>query len=163
MSKEEVREGRFREDLLYRIRIGRITLPPLRDRQDDILLLAKTFLSQNAFAEEKGIRYFSAAAIMALENYAWPGNIRELKACIDYAVIKCRSTTIQCDDLTPELLHTDNELPALPPEILNEPDENRRILAALQHTGNNRSQAAKLLGMGRATFYRRLEKLKTNI
>jgi DNA-binding NtrC family response regulator len=161
--QEEAREGRFREDLLYRIRIGRITLPPLRDRQDDILLLAKTFLSQNAFAEEKGIRYFSAAAIMALENYAWPGNIRELKACIDYAVIKCRSTTIQCDDLTPELLHTDNKLPALPPEILNEPDETRRILAALQHTGNNRSQAAKLLGMGRATFYRRLEKLKTNI
>ena len=99
-----VQEGAFREDLYYRLNVFTLHLPPLRERKEDILLLAKAFLSQNLLAEEKKIRDFTLAAITALENYLWPGNIRELKGCIDYAVIKSQNDILDMTDFPPEIV-----------------------------------------------------------
>ena len=146
----EVREGRFRADLLYRIRVGRIRLPPLRERREDIPLLAKRFLADLRAEIGKPVSAFSNEAMRALTAYPWPGNVRELRSAIEFAVIRARSERIQPDDLPPEL----NESPAGSEEA-----ERRRYEDALECAGGNRTRAAELLGVSRATFYRRLAQL----
>jgi len=149
---EEVKAGHFREDLLYRIRVVRVLVPPLRERNQDIVLLSKLYLEQSKILSGKKITSFSSEALILLQNYTWPGNVRELKSCIDYAFIYCQSDVIQPSDLPPEI-HTD--------EIV-ETGEAQRFLNALKQTNNNRSAAAKLLGISRATFYRRFNELNSD-
>lgn len=155
--EEQVHNGNFRSDLLYRIRVGRIHLPPLQERREDIPLLASVFLRQaRATSEKREIQELSREAMQLLVRYPWPGNVRELKSALDFSLIHCRGSLIQASDLPPEIA-------AINPQVLmnedNKPDEKDRIAAILQYTNNNRTEAAKILGMSRSTFYRRLVSL----
>jgi DNA-binding NtrC family response regulator/HPt (histidine-containing phosphotransfer) domain-containing protein len=163
----EVREGRFRQDLLYRLRVARVYVPALRERAADIPLLAESFLAQSFSISGKARPRLGPEATQCLTAYDWPGNVRELKAAIDYAVIHCRGERIDPADLPPEIggaataasSRTRSELHPQP-TLLPEPgDERTRLLAALDQAGGNRTRAAKLLGISRATFYRRLKAL----
>ncbi len=152
---DEVKKGTFRPDLLYRLRIARITLPPLRERREDIPLLVESFLGQSRAATGKSVETLSDEALRTLLQYDWPGNVRELKSAVDYATLHCKGPIIVAEDLPREVRYSDPAQPAS-----KEPqDERQRILAALEEAEGSRTRAARLLGMSRATFYRRLEKL----
>jgi transcriptional regulator with PAS, ATPase and Fis domain len=151
---QDVAKGTFRADLFYRIRVARIHLPSLRERKEDIPLLAAKFLSDAQTAMGKAVARTSPATLAMLLDYHWPGNVRELKSAIECAVIHCTGDTLEPDDLPVEIR---DERPFSASPIPERPaDERSRILAALRHAHGNRTEAARALGMSRATFYRRL-------
>ena len=153
-----VHKGTFRSDLLYRIRIARLDLPPLRERRDDIPLLSETFFGQaRAVTGKYEVREISPEARQALLRYNWPGNVRELKSTFEYALIHCHGTSIQFLDLPPEMAGSSAPQIAASPSPKNERED---ILAALEQAKGKRAKAAKLLGMSRSTFYRRLSELE---
>lgn len=150
----EVEAGNFRSDLLFRIRVARITLPPLRERREDIPLLVHSFLGE--FRTDDGRVLDTSAEVMGmLLDYPWPGNVRELKSAIEFAVIRAKGPVLQVDDLPPEIGE-----PAYSANGRSEPgdpgDERQRILDALEAVRGNRTAAAKFLGISRSTLYRRL-------
>lgn len=153
---KEVTHNRFREDLYYRIRVARIPLPSLRERREDIALLARTFLAEHRAAIGKSVTNVSDAAMQLLLVYPWPGNVRELRNALEFAVIRCSASVIQPTDLPPEIQKSAslNQVGAND----QSPQEEQRglILAALELAGGNRKEAAALLGVSRATLYRRL-------
>jgi DNA-binding NtrC family response regulator len=150
-----VQEGRFREDLFYRLKVVTITLPPLRDRREDIPLLAEHFLRRYAEQNDRPIPRLSDEAMTLLTDYPWPGNIRELEHCIERAVALATTQVLTPDDLTPELrskleveLYRDN--PTL------EEMKRRYLVHVLNETGGNISRAANILGVDRRSLYRML-------
>lgn len=154
---EEVEKGRFRPDLLYRIRVARIELPPLRDRREDIPLLVAAFLSQSRAATGKDVRDVGRDAMRVLLEYNWPGNVRELKSAIDFATLHCKRSVINPEDLPSEILQS-----SYTPSFAGgspAPDERQRVMAALKAAKGNRTLAARELGISRATLYRRLTSL----
>lgn len=153
---DEVAAGRFRADLLYRIRVARLLVPPLRERPTDIPLLAASFLAR--FCGKPGAVQVTLGeeTLRAVEGYDWPGNVRELKNAIEFAALRCSGTTIRTQDLPPEILAS-RRLHPNPVGMAG--GEKGAILTALERTGGNRSEAARLLGISRATFYRRLAEL----
>ena len=152
-----VGQGLFRSDLLYRIRIARLDLPPLRERREDIPLLSEAFLGQaRAVTSKYDVQEISADAMQTLLRYHWPGNVRELKSTFEYALIHCQKDYIQPSDLPPELCGSTTPILSL---RSSPRDEREEILAALEQVKGKRAQAAKLLGMSRSTFYRRLSEL----
>jgi DNA-binding NtrC family response regulator len=153
-----VDEGTFRRDLLYRIRVARIRVPSLRRRREDIPLLAEAFLARAAAQAGRVAPPISPEAMARLIEHPWPGNVRELKSAIEYATIHCRTPSILQRDLPPELLGIDPSVTAeFPRDLVVDPRQT--VLDALERAGGNRSKAARLLGISRATFYRRLEEL----
>lgn len=155
---EEAAKGSFRSDLFYRIRVARITLPPLRARREDIPLLAASFLAQFAAASGKPVTELSHDALRLLADYSWPGNVRELRSAIEFAVIRCKGAVIQPDDLPPEIVHPASLESAIPSDALA--DDKARLQKALDRSRGNRALAARFLGISRATLYRRLADLK---
>ncbi|MFZ1746157.1 MAG: sigma 54-interacting transcriptional regulator [Nitrospirales bacterium] len=157
----DVSAGTFRADLLYRIRVGRVLLPALRERREDIPLLISHFLNQYRATTGRPVEAVSNEALRLLMAYAWPGNVRELKHAIEFAVIRCPQTIIRPQDLPPEVFNHDERLPVAPSEDItsSHDDDKEKILAALKQTGGNRSAAAKLLGIARLTLYRRMSRL----
>ena len=153
LAQEAVRE-RFRQDLLYRIRIARVTLPALRERRDDLPLLVRAFVADHRASTGKQVGAVSDEAMAVLLDYSWPGNVRELRNALEYAVVRCQGVMIRPDDLPPELLEFH---PATDAE--QDGDETDRVLAALKWARGNRTRAATLLGVSRATLYRRLKEL----
>jgi DNA-binding NtrC family response regulator len=149
----EVEAGRFRADLLYRIRVGRIHLPPLRERRVDLPLLVRHILSEQRAITGRHVEAVNDEAMQALLAYEWPGNVRELKNALGYAVIHCPGTAIELEDLPPEVL--EHATPVIPATDLPG-DERERIVAALARVGGERKAAAALLGVSRATLYRRM-------
>ncbi len=150
-----VAEGFFREDLLYRIRVARIHLPPLRERIEDLTLLVSWFLGQFRAASGKTDLEISSEAIEFLTEYRWAGNVRELRSAIEYAVINCRGAIIQPGDLPPEIVGT-----AHIEQILSfdaDSDEKQRLVYALEKAKGNRAAAARMLGISRPTLYSRLK------
>lgn len=145
--EEEVAAGRFRSDLLFRLRGARLLLPPLRARGDDIVLIAEHFLAGAARTLSRDIEGFAADAVAALRNYPWPGNIRELRGAVDHAALASAGPRISRGDLPPEVVAG---------IAADASGERARLLAAIDRAGGNRSRAAALLGMSRATLYRRL-------
>jgi PAS domain S-box-containing protein len=148
---EEVEADRFRQDLLYRIRIARVTLPPLRNRQSDLPLLVRTFLREIRARTGAEVTQVSDAALRHLLDYDWPGNVRELRNALEAALIRASGTVLRADDLPLELRETSSK----PPRSSDNTAE--RIRAALAQTNGNRTDAANLLGISRATLYRRLD------
>ena len=151
--RREVEEGRFREDLYYRLNVVAIETPPLRTRQDDVLLLASHFLQR--FCEENGkvIHGFSEAAVQRLTRHAWPGNVRELENAIERAVVVCRGDEIGVDDLPATLgavgacaAPQEGAAPAIPGATLAEL-ERYAILKTLEACGGSTSRAADILGI----------------
>jgi sigma-54 dependent transcriptional regulator, acetoin dehydrogenase operon transcriptional activator AcoR len=157
---DEAAKGNFRSDLFYRIRVARITLPPLRERREDIPLLTASFLAQLSAASGKRVTEVSDDALRLLTGYPWPGNVRELRSAIEFAVIRCRGAVIQADDLPPEIFEPANLAGAVNTDPSD--DEKVRLLDALGRSRGNRARAARLLGISRATLYRRLSDLKIN-
>jgi PAS domain S-box-containing protein len=154
---EEVAKGHFRADLLYRIRVARIHLAPLRERREDIPLLVGTFLRQCRAATGKSVHDVSSEAMGMLLAYPWPGNVRELKNAIEFAVIRARDTVIHVEELPPEILETCGTKAAAGDRASG--DEKTRLLSALAEAKGKRTVAARLLGVSRATLYRRLAEL----
>ena len=154
---ELVQQGKFRADLMYRIRIARVDLPPLRKRKDDIPLLVRVFLQQCRAATGIPISEVSFPVMQRLLEYEWPGNVRELRNSIEYAVIRANGSILQVDDLPPEMRDMNTSSFDIEHRSL---DEKGRMLAALEQANGNRKEAARILGMSRATFYRRLNAYK---
>jgi DNA-binding NtrC family response regulator len=154
---EEVAQGRFRSDLLYRIRVARIAIPPLRQRREDIPLLTTSFLAQSSVASGKAVQGASPEASRLLSEYPWPGNVRELKSAVEFAVIQCRGPVVEAEDLPPEIRAAHKQEPTTPTDPLA--DEKTKLLDALSRAGGNRASAARILGISRATLYRRLANL----
>jgi DNA-binding NtrC family response regulator len=149
---EEAESGRFRRDLLYRIRVVRLHVPALRDRREDIPLLTAAFLAECRATTGKKVYDVSAEAMAALAAYPWPGNVRELRNATEYAMLQATRAVLQVDDLPPEVL--EEQAPGS-----FDGDERAQLMAALRQAGGNRTRAARLLGVSRATFYRRLTAL----
>jgi two-component system response regulator AtoC len=159
-----VREGKFREDLYYRLNVVQIRVPPLRERKEDIPLLANTFLKEICERDGKAFRPLSPEAMEALLRYDWPGNVRELKGAIDSGVTLATGNQITVRDL-PLTVRGASE--ALAPreggnqDLVNIHDnEIRLITRALDESGGNRTVAAKKLGISRRTLHRRLKELQ---
>jgi two-component system NtrC family response regulator len=152
-----IQEGRFREDLYYRVSEITIDIPPLKDREGDALVLAKAFLDR--FASEIGskVKGFDTPATRAIESYEWPGNVRELESRIKRATIMADNTYLTPQDL--QLQAPDTEPLPLNLKQVREEAERRAILRAMTHCNDNISDAAALLGVTRPTLYNLLEKL----
>ncbi|NUP04440.1 MAG: sigma-54-dependent Fis family transcriptional regulator [Polyangiaceae bacterium] len=159
-----VADGRFREDLFYRIDVVRIGLPPLRARGNDVLLLAQKFLGQFAAAHRRPVERLSPGAAEKLIAYAWPGNVRELANCMERSVALARFNEIAVEDLPERVRNAASrkpvvEAPGATDEILPLAEiERRYVLAVLDTVSGNKTEAARLLGLDRATLYRWLEK-----
>jgi sigma-54 dependent transcriptional regulator, acetoin dehydrogenase operon transcriptional activator AcoR len=153
----EVGRGTFREDLLYRIRVARIQVPALRERREDIPLLLDAFLRKARAATGKDVTAVSAEAMRVLTDYAWPGNVRELRNAVEFAVIRCRGEVMRPEDLPPEL--QEQRYAVSERETPDSASEKARILEALRAAGGKREEAARRLGISRATLYRRMKTL----
>ncbi len=173
--RELVEKGAFRRDLFYRINVITLSLPPLRRRMEDLPDLAEHFLRTYKLRMGKSIQGFTEDFYAALYAYAWPGNIRELENVVERAVVLCARPRIDASYLPPELRSAGVASPGLPPEGASAAGaretsaqdefrasravaEERLIREALEQTGWNRSRAAALLGIHRATLYRKMEK-----
>ncbi len=167
--KAKVRSDQFREDLYFRLRVVDIILPPLRERREDIPLLAQHFLTLFDNRMKKDVTGFSDSVMELLLNHSWPGNIRELEHVIERAYVLCTGDTIKTDHLPAEILDPEASQqpisePAAPQAIhvqsvqppLNGADEVDRIIDALRRTAGNKAKAARLLGMDRSTLYRKI-------
>lgn len=162
--EDEVKKGNFREDLFYRLSVITIYVPPLRERIEDIPLLAEKFLREISVELKKPYLQFSAEAVKMMQAYEWKGNVRELQSVVEYAALRCRGEKILPEDLPVKLLSRDLkshtyfssnfylDLPSLD-EL-----EKRYIIYVLEKTGNNRTKAAEILGIDRRTLYRIAER-----
>jgi DNA-binding NtrC family response regulator len=157
--QQAVRDGDFRADLFFRLNVISIDVPPLRDRGDDILLLARHFLKEIADREGKQVTSFAPGVEDHLLRYAWPGNVRELRNTVEGAVTMARGRVVDLDDL-PSRLRQESEPPAPTSgaaEVLPLSEvEKRHVLATLDAVGWNKSEAARLLGIDRKTLQARL-------
>ena len=157
----EVKAGNFREDLFYRISAFPITIPPLRERRDDIALLAEHFLKKHADRLDKTIDGISVAASRLLLKYDWPGNVRELQNVIERAVLLETNDVLQAENL-PEKLSPPAAIrtgPMSSTELLPLADVERwAVVRALEVSANNVSEAARILGLNRTTLYRKMKK-----
>ncbi len=180
--KALAREGRFRDDLYWRLCVVEIVLPPLRERRSDIPLLATAFLRESAAGNGKNVSGFSNEAIDAMMAHDWPGNVRELRAAVERAVVLCRAENLTLRDLPPDV-----RLPSASPRPGTEPAsgaahipaadgatglpssgsnadaphtvqeaEKQVIIQALRETGGNRTEAARKIGLSRRTLHRKL-------
>jgi DNA-binding NtrC family response regulator len=147
--------GQFREDLLFRLNTVEVHIPPLRERQEDIPLLAGHFLARYASRYRRAVRGFDPSAMQALMRFAWPGNVRELEHALERAVLMCRGTEIHLADLgLAPSAPQDQNLEDLSLETV----ESILIRKALQRYQGNVSQVAEALGLSRGALYRRMEK-----
>jgi DNA-binding NtrC family response regulator len=156
---QEVAEGRFRQDLLFRLNTIEIHLPPLRDRRADVEPLAKYFLAMHARHYRKPIASVDDHALRSLRDYPWPGNIRELDHAIERAVLMAQGDRIGVGDLGLRPL-SDNGAPSSIEDLNLEEVERLLIQKALVRYNGNVSQAAKALGLSRSALYRRLERYR---
>ena len=158
-----VRDGKLREDLYYRLNVFALELPPLRDRKDDIPLLVQTFLNEFNRVNAKSVKAVDHEAMYVMEHYPWPGNIRELRNVIERATILCEGDFIELRHL-PESLVTKGEetLPSLTiaPGTTVDEAERRLIVMTLEHTRNNKTKAAEVLGISLKTLHNKLNRMK---
>lgn len=154
-----VAEKRFREDLLYRLKEYVITVPPLRDCQEDILPLAEFFREMANKELDRSVKGFAASTRNALLAHPWPGNVRELKQTIQTAVLQAQNDTITVDDL-----EIGSEQTTFPTgfTLRDDKEDKERILRALKQAKGNKKLAAKMLGIGRSTLYNKLDEYGLN-
>ena len=154
-----VRENKFREDLFYRLQVMPIVLPPLRERRGDIPLLVNYFVDRFNREFKKHVRSVSASALKVLEEYGWPGNIRELKNAIERAMLLIDKQTLEPEHLTMLQRSVTTSRFQLPPEGVNLEELERQLLVqALERSGGNQTHAGQLLGINRDQVRYRIEK-----
>ena len=158
--EDEVKSGKFREDLFYRLNVVRIEMPSLRERMDDIPLLMHGFLREFNIENKKNIKGFDKASKAAMIKYSWPGNIRELKNAVESAVVMCTGDEIKMEDL-PRALRSQGEEKVISIPIGITMDEAEKIIIQENLAANkgNKSRTADILGIGRKTLHRKLEEL----
>jgi len=171
--KEMVRAGRFREDLFYRLDVYSIVVPPLRDRREDVPLLAQAFLNELAADTDKPVHAISPEALEVLTRYNWPGNIRELHNAIERSLLSCKGETIDARDLPHTILRSTGAAPAADSLLDNlgssdldswlEGVERRAILQALESSNGVQAQAARRLGISERSLWHRIKKLKIQV
>ena len=148
--------GRFREDLMYRLRVVPIFIPPLRERREDISLLIWHFIRLHNVSSFRKIEKIDPQAMRTLLDYAWPGNVRELHNVVEYAFAVGRGTTLRWSELPPEFREPRPvELQAVQNLPLSAAEESVAIRQALEQSHGKVSLAARTLGMSRATFWRK--------
>jgi two-component system response regulator HydG len=154
---QEVKEGLFREDLYYRLNVIPIQLPPLRERRNDIPLLARHFLRHFAAEQGKKIGQLGPEAMRLLLDHSWPGNVRELENTVEHAVVLAKGSRVEASDL-PAALHTAAKTAqgSTPPTLVEH--ESKLLLEVLEDCGWNKKQAAKRLGISRSTLYDKIRK-----
>ena len=158
----EVLAGRFREDLYYRLNVITLRVPTLRERREDIPLLAMHFLKRYAARNHKYIRGFSDRALGVLLGFDWPGNVRQLEASIERAVVLCQAREVEPKDLPRELMHTQrasDEAPKIPGATMAE-IERFAILKTLEHVGGSTRRAAEILGISTRKIQYRLNEYR---
>ena len=157
--KQLVEQGAFREDLFYRINVIPITVPPLRERVEDIPLLAEYFFRRIKLKNNRKILGISNEAMRLLMAYAWPGNVRELRSAFEYVFVACQESMIQPEHLPPSVHQS-------PPLVKNNKKgpfnrsqmKKRELIEALEDAGGNQSRAAEILGISRVTVWNRMKK-----
>lgn len=148
-----IARGEFREDLFFRINVFPITIPPLRERPDDLALIIRHFIAQHNQRGGKIVSGLEPEAAKRLAEYSWPGNVRELRNAIDYALVLCPGGRIAAAHLPPRILAARDCAPSL-----EAPSEREELLEALKRAGGNQSAAARLLGVSRVTVWKRMKK-----
>ena len=155
-----VGEGKFREDLYFRLHVVPLTMPPLRDRKVDIPLLVDAFLKESALENGKAFRELAPEAMTAVLDYDWPGNVRELRTAIEHGVVMSTAPRIALRDLPASVRNRREATPLASPGGLNlQETETALILRALEDCRDNRTDAARMLGISRRTLHRRLKEL----
>jgi len=156
---EQIKQGKFREDLYFRINVVPVHLPPLRDRVDDIPILVNTFMQRLRQSAQKKLRGIDSEVMDFFMRYGWPGNIRELKSALEYAFVVAESGVIHMDHLPKNLIPSDDTPPSpSEPSDPKEKEERAALLKALQQSKGNRTQAAKILKVHRMTVWNRMRK-----
>jgi DNA-binding NtrC family response regulator len=153
----EVKKGAFREDLFYRLNVIPILLPPLRERRNDIPLLARHFLTVFAADQSKQITEFGPDAMRAILDYSWPGNVRELENSIEHAVVLAKGTRVETTDL-PSVLRAGVSAAVTDDISLMAENERALLERVLTECNGNKKKAARQLGIGRSTLYNKLKK-----
>jgi DNA-binding NtrC family response regulator len=155
----EIHAARFREDLYYRLRVVELRVPPLRERREDVLSLARAFLDAAAARTGRKVTGFTPAAAQRLLSYSWRGNVRELENAVERAVVFATRNRVDVEDLPQEVgLATPEPVASGDVRTLEEVERDY-IAAVLRAVGGNRGQAAAKLGIGSATLYRKLKAL----
>lgn len=160
--KEEVKNGRFREDFYYRLAVVELSVPPLRERKDDILLLSQNFIKKFSEENSKDITGLSLSARKVLLSYSWPGNVRELKNCIEASVVMAKGKLIEAEDLPESIRESDEKNSSLTLDFpfTMEEAEKKIILDAISYCGGNKTKASDMLSIGRKTLHRKLSEWK---
>jgi two-component system, NtrC family, response regulator HydG len=153
-------QGRFRDDLFYRINVIPIWVPPLRERGGDIALLADAFFYRVRLKSEKPIQGISHAAMQALSEYPWPGNVRELKSALEYAFVTCNETVIQSEHLPRNIgsRQTASAGRGQEPQMNRDDKKRQRLIQALRQAGGNQSKAAEILELSRVTVWKQMRR-----
>ncbi|MEE9606074.1 MAG: sigma-54 dependent transcriptional regulator, partial [Candidatus Scalindua sp.] len=154
--RKNVRLGKFREDLYYRLKVVELTMPPLRDIREDIPLLVNHFIEKLNKKLNKNIKSLSADIQKLFMVYKWPGNIRELHHVLEYAFVLCNKSVITIDNLSPDFKNV--SVADIQPLERKKRNDRQAIVQALEKTGWNKAKAARLLGIGRRTLYLKIEK-----
>ena len=153
--EDEIRGGRFREDLYYRLNVVNLWNPPLRERGDDVLIIAKALLSKYADELKSAVQGFTPQALTAIKKHQWPGNIRQLENRLKKALVLCDKTLLGPEDLD---LGANAENPILPLEKAKEEFQRKYVLEVLERNNGNRTQTARDLGVDPRTIFRYLER-----
>jgi two-component system, NtrC family, response regulator len=157
--RSELQAGRFREDLYYRLSVVNINVPPLRDRGEDVFLIANAFLRRHAQEQRRTLR-FSSGALETMARYQWPGNIRELQNAVQRAAIMAQGKLIEAADLGIAVESASEDQPSL--REAREKAERQALVDALIKTRGNISEAARHLGVSRPTFHGLLTKFQVD-
>ncbi|MCA9633886.1 MAG: sigma-54-dependent Fis family transcriptional regulator, partial [Myxococcales bacterium] len=152
---EMIKAGDFREDLYYRLNVVNLWLPPLRERGDDVFIIAKALLSKYADEMASSVRGYSPQALAAIKKYNWPGNIRQLENRIKKALVLCDQSLLSPEDMD---LGPEAQEPIVPLEKAKEDFQRRYVLEVLERNNGNRTQTARDLGVDPRTIFRYLEK-----
>jgi transcriptional regulator with PAS, ATPase and Fis domain len=157
--RHEVEEGRFRADLMYRLRVIPIFLPALRERREDVGLLCSKFIETMNSTARRRIERVAPSVLTLLERQDWPGNVRELRNVLSYAYAVGEGPILQPNHLPPELLNETIGTDSRPADQRTLSPEARRLLDALERAGRSRKRAAHILGISRVTLWRRMQAL----
>jgi transcriptional regulator with PAS, ATPase and Fis domain len=156
--QEAVAEGKFRDDLFYRLNVIEIRIPPLRERKEDIPLLAGHFVEKIAHELGKPISEISEEALRVLMDYNWPGNVRELENAVERAIVTCRGKTLTDEDFAFLGQNGAAKSPVIPAGMTLQDMEKLLIVATLQRTGGNIRESASVLGIDRSTLYEKIKR-----
>jgi DNA-binding NtrC family response regulator len=160
---EAVKSGKLREDLYYRLNVFQMELPPLRQRKDDLPLLIQSFLAEFNQRNNKSVTAVSAEAMKILEQYRWPGNVREVRNVVERAVILATSEFVETKHLPPLAAQTTaaaRQTMSLEPGMTVDEAEERLIVMTLKHTNDNKTRAAEILGISLKTLHNKINRMK---